>query len=67
MKEAHTVDFVLPNHDREDSEIWNAYYYPIGDATNTLEAVKQILASNKSSRAKYWSGELLQIDHQFLP
>lgn len=59
LKEAHIFNFIVPNHDGEDSENWNAFYYPIGDARNTLEAVKEILASNKSSRAEHWSSKLL--------
>ena len=25
----------LPNHDGEDSENWDAFYYPIGDAESS--------------------------------
>ena len=59
MKEAHVFDSVIPNHDGEDSENWNAFYYPIGDARNTMEAVTEILTNSKSSRSEQWSSDLL--------
>lgn len=59
LKEAHHFDFVLPNHDGEDSENWNAFYYPIGDARNTLLAVKEIITEKKSSHIESWGVELL--------
>lgn len=59
MKEAHLFDFVIPNHDGEDSEHWNAFYYPIGDARNTLLSVKEIISENSSDRAENWEADLL--------
>ncbi|NIS80706.1 MAG: hypothetical protein GTO14_10965, partial [Anaerolineales bacterium] len=32
MKLAWQFDHILPNHDGEDSENWDAFYHPIGDA-----------------------------------
>ena len=59
MIEAHHFDFVIPNHDGEDSEHWNAFYYPIGDARNTLLAVKEIMTNNNSARAEKWEADVL--------
>ena len=59
MNEVHLFDFVIPNHDGEDSEPWNAFYYPIGDAMNTLLAVKEIISDNSSDRAENWETDLL--------
>ena len=59
MKEAYHFDFVIPNHDGEDSEHWNAFYYPIGDARNTLLTVKEIISNNNSNRAEKWDGYVL--------
>ena len=59
MKVAHIFDFILPNHDGEDAENWNAFYYPVGDARKTLQAVKEILAENKSDLAEKWGADLL--------
>src|SRR4030042_5174266 len=36
LKEAHCSQDVLPNHDGEDSENWEAFYYPLGDARMAL-------------------------------
>lgn len=59
MKEAHHFGFVIPNHDGEDSEHWNAFYYPIGDARNTLLSVQEIISDNNSDRAENWEADLL--------
>jgi len=32
VTEAHYFQYVIPNHDGEDSENWDAFYYPLGDA-----------------------------------
>jgi hypothetical protein len=32
MKEAWHFEYVISNHDGEDSDNWEAFYYPIGDA-----------------------------------
>jgi guanylate kinase len=45
MKEAWRFDFVIPNHDDEDSDNWNASYYPIGDARNALTCFAEILSA----------------------
>lgn len=36
---------VIPNHDGEDSDNWDAFYYPIGDARKTLLAFVGLLQS----------------------
>ena len=33
---AHHFQHVIVNHDGEDSENWNAFYFPLGDARRTL-------------------------------
>ena len=45
MKQAWRFDFVLPNHDGEGSDNWNAFYYPIGDARNVLMCFAEILST----------------------
>jgi len=42
----------LPNHDGEDSDHWDTFYYPIGDARKTLMALVDLLENNKSSLQK---------------
>lgn len=52
-------DFVVPNHDGEDSDNWDTFYYPIGDARKTLMALVDLLENNKSSFAEKWNENLL--------
>jgi guanylate kinase len=36
LKEAWHFNYVITNHDGEDSESWDAFYYLVGDARKTL-------------------------------
>jgi guanylate kinase len=45
MKEAWRYDFVIPNHDGEDSENWDAFGYPVGDARAALLCFAEILSA----------------------
>jgi guanylate kinase len=56
---AHHFDYVIPNHDGEDSENWEAFYYPIGDARKALIAFAAILSGQESEYAEKWERELL--------
>jgi guanylate kinase len=59
LQMAHEFDAVLPNHDGEDSEHWDAFYYPIGDARASLEAFAALLRGESSARAESWEADLL--------
>ena len=56
---AHRFDHVLPNHDGEDSENWDAFYYPVGDAFVTLDAFAALLAGEPAARAEHWEPALV--------
>ena len=43
LKEAHNFQYVIPNHDGEDCENWDAFYYPLGDARRALLAFVSLL------------------------
>jgi guanylate kinase len=43
LTDAWRFQFVIPNHDGEDSDHWEAFYYPIGDARTSLAAVVALL------------------------
>jgi guanylate kinase len=43
MQEAWHFEYVIPNHDGEDSDNWEAFYYPLGDARKTLDAFAALL------------------------
>ncbi len=59
IKLAYQFDFVLVNHDGEDSENWNAFYYPVGDARRTLLRFADILIGKKPLAAEKWHRDLL--------
>ena len=52
---AWQFDHVIPNHDGEDSENWNAFYYPIGDAFEAMSAFAALLRGEDSPYAEHWS------------
>ena len=49
---------VIPNHDGEDSENWDAFYYPLGDARKALTAFVTLLQGNPSKFAEVWDEDL---------
>jgi guanylate kinase len=59
VKQAWRFDYVIANHDGEDSEHWDAFYYPIGDARETLLAFASILEGRTASRAEKWPPDLV--------
>ena len=60
LKMASRFDWVVPNHDGEDSENWSAFYYPVGDAFCTLQAVVTFLTqSQPPERAERWDDAVL--------
>ena len=54
LREACQFEYVLPNHDGEDSENWNAFYYPVGEARKTLLSLVEILKGRKTSYVEKW-------------
>ena len=59
MREAHRFDWVVPNHDGEDSDHWEAFYYPIGEARKTLLSLVSLLSGEKPGFAEKWEAEVL--------
>ena len=59
LKEAFLFDYVIPNHDGEDSENWETFYYPIGDAYKVLKAFVSLLKGEKSTWAEQWEQNLI--------
>jgi guanylate kinase len=61
LQQAWHFQHVIPNHDGEDSDHWDAFYYPIGDARNALLGVAALLEGAESPpRVEHWDGELLR-------
>ena len=57
---APRFDAVVPNHDGEDSENWDTFPLPLGDARRTMRAVAALLAGEPASGAETWSASLLE-------
>ncbi|MBD3346626.1 MAG: hypothetical protein GF401_16345 [Chitinivibrionales bacterium] len=53
LKLGYHFDHVMPNHDGEDSENWEAFYYPLGDARTTLLAFVALL-KGESFSSEHW-------------
>ncbi len=59
MKLAYRFDYVIPNHDGEDSDNWDSFYYPIADARKTLLCLVTILNGQRSPYCENWPKDLL--------
>jgi guanylate kinase len=59
MREAHRFEYVIPNHDGEDSENWDAFYHPLGDARRALLAFAALLEGQKPTGVERWDEELV--------
>ena len=59
LQEAVHFEWVIPNHDGEDSENWDAFYYPLGDARRSLLAFVDLLEGRISACAEKWDGGLV--------
>jgi guanylate kinase len=59
LKEAWRFQYVIPNHDGEDSDNWEAFYYLIGDARKTLDAFAALLKGSVPPGIEKWEEDLL--------
>ncbi len=59
---APRFECVLPNHDGEDSENWNAFSLPIGDARRTLLALVDLLEDRRPPPAEGWTSDDVPLD-----
>ena len=59
LKDAHYFQYVIPNHDGEDSENWDAFYYPLGNARLALLAFVSLLAGKTPSGVEHWEEDLI--------
>ena len=55
---AWQFDQVIPNHDGEDHEHWNAFYYPAGDALKSLLSLAALLQGQDAPYAERWEKDL---------
>jgi guanylate kinase len=59
LKQAWNFQYVIANHDGEDSDHWEAFYYPIGDARKSLEAVVSLLEGVVPASVEHWEAGLV--------
>jgi len=59
LQGAWRFQYVIPNHDGEDSDNWEAFYYLIGDARKTLDAFVALLKGVVPPNVEKWEEELL--------
>ena len=59
LREGWKFDYVIPNHDGEDSEHWEAFYYPIGDARKALLAFAALLQGEILPGVEKWEKDLI--------
>jgi len=59
LQEAHHFQYVIPNHDGEDSENWEAFYYPLGEARRAFLAVVALLRGEDPMGFERWDEDLL--------
>lgn len=63
---APNFDYVLPNHDGEDSDNWDAYYYPIADARKSYQALLALIQSKEPTDfAERWEEHLIPQQQEF--
>ena len=59
LKHASSFEHVIANHDGEDSENWDAFYFPIGDARRALLAFVALLQGRAADGVEVWEADLL--------
>ena len=59
LKEACHFEYVIPNHDGEDSDNWEAFYYPLGDARKALMAFAALLEGRVPPDVERWEEDLI--------
>jgi guanylate kinase len=59
LQDAHHFQYVIPNHDGEDSENWDAFYFPLGDARKTLLCFAALLQGEVAAGVEEWEEGLI--------
>jgi guanylate kinase len=59
LQQAWRFDYVIPNHDGEDSEHWDGFYRPVGDARKALLAFAGLLQGSRPSYVEQWEKDLV--------
>lgn len=59
LGEGWRFENIIPNHDGEDSDNWESFYFLIGDARKTLQAFHGLLQGDRLPIVETWEEELL--------
>lgn len=59
LQDAHYFQFVIPNHDGEESDNWSSFYYPLGDARKALLTFVALIEGKKGLIEEVWEKNLL--------
>jgi guanylate kinase len=59
LQEAVHFEWVIPNHDGEDSDNWDAFCYPLGDAREALRAFVDLLEGRVPATAEKWEAGVI--------
>lgn len=59
MRLAWKYDHVIANHDGEDSDNWDTFHYPIGDAFAALASFVALLEERSAPGVEQWSEDLI--------
>jgi guanylate kinase len=59
MREAWKFDYVIPLHDGEGNDHWDAFYYTLGDARKALEAFASLLQGETPPGLEKWDMDLI--------
>lgn len=60
MKMAWQFDYVIPNHDGEDSDNWELFYYPVGDARKAMLNFVALLQGEMPEGVEKWEKDFLK-------
>lgn len=58
LREAWHFQYVIPNHDGEDSDNWETFYYLIGEARKSLDAFATLLKGSVPPGVEQWAEDL---------
>lgn len=59
---AHQFDHVLVNHDGEDSDHWEAFPRPVGDARRAVRTLAALLESGDTEQFESWHEDLVPLE-----
>ncbi len=62
LEKAFLFDHVIANHDGEDSEHWNAFFFPVGDARRSLLAFTALIRGQIPEGVEKWEEGMLETD-----